>query len=245
MKKTTIKTLIKSFTVALLLISMVSCATAYAGVEDRWNDRGTTDDITGISDSYATATSTTNAYGGAIYYTQGNGIGLIYGDYKNNYVQTVNGGAYGGAIYALNGNITITTGRDVGTGEIINTLFQGNYTRSNLTTTKNAIFMAVSDNFIPTLTIDSRYSGGVIAFNDGGAIDGGRLENGSSPQEYRASRYNVNLTGVSDGIIDLRAKYLECIEDPAIFDNHRIKVIAHDNSTYKWLKRSGVNVTKR
>lgn len=46
-------------------------------------------------------------------------------------------------------------------------------------------------------------------------------------------------------VIDLRAKYLECIEDPAIFDNHRIKVIAHDNSTYKWLKNNDVNVIKR
>lgn len=46
-------------------------------------------------------------------------------------------------------------------------------------------------------------------------------------------------------VVDLRAKYLECIEDPAIFDNHRIKVITHDNGTYKWLKRNGVNVIKR
>ena len=44
-------------------------------------------------------------------------------------------------------------------------------------------------------------------------------------------------------IVDLRATDLECIEDPAIFENHNIKVIAHDTFTYKWLKRNHVNVT--
>jgi hypothetical protein len=44
-------------------------------------------------------------------------------------------------------------------------------------------------------------------------------------------------------VVDLKATNLECIEDPAIFDNHNIKVIAHDALTYKWLKRNHVNVT--
>lgn len=44
-------------------------------------------------------------------------------------------------------------------------------------------------------------------------------------------------------VVDLKATSLECIEDPAIFDNHNIKVIAHDAFTYKWLKRNHVNVT--
>lgn len=44
-------------------------------------------------------------------------------------------------------------------------------------------------------------------------------------------------------VVDLRATNLECIEDPAIFDNHNIKVIAHDVLTYKWLKNNHVNVT--
>lgn len=44
-------------------------------------------------------------------------------------------------------------------------------------------------------------------------------------------------------VVDLKAKNLECIEDPAIFKNHEIKVITHDVSTYKWLKRGHVNVT--
>lgn len=44
-------------------------------------------------------------------------------------------------------------------------------------------------------------------------------------------------------VVDLKATNLECIEDPAIFDNHNIKVIAHDAFTYKWLKRNHVNVT--
>lgn len=44
-------------------------------------------------------------------------------------------------------------------------------------------------------------------------------------------------------VVDLKAKNLECIEDPAIFVNHKIKVVAHDVSTYKWLKRNHVNVT--
>lgn len=43
--------------------------------------------------------------------------------------------------------------------------------------------------------------------------------------------------------IKLKATSLECIEDPAIFTNHKIKVVAYDKSTFKWLKRSGVNVT--
>lgn len=44
-------------------------------------------------------------------------------------------------------------------------------------------------------------------------------------------------------VVDLKATNLECIEDPAIFDNRNIKVIAHDKMTYKWLKRNHVNVT--
>lgn len=43
-------------------------------------------------------------------------------------------------------------------------------------------------------------------------------------------------------VVNLKATNLECIEDPAIFDNHNIKVIVHDADTYKWLKRGGVNV---
>lgn len=46
-------------------------------------------------------------------------------------------------------------------------------------------------------------------------------------------------------VINLRAKYLECIEDPAIFDNHRIKVNCYDRSTYNWLKRNHVNVGRK
>lgn len=42
--------------------------------------------------------------------------------------------------------------------------------------------------------------------------------------------------------VNLKAKNLECIEDPAIFENHNIEVITHDVFTRKWLKRSGVNV---
>ena len=45
-------------------------------------------------------------------------------------------------------------------------------------------------------------------------------------------------------VVNLKAKNLECIEDPAIFTNHKIKVITHDKFTYDWLKRGGVNVTK-
>lgn len=44
-------------------------------------------------------------------------------------------------------------------------------------------------------------------------------------------------------VVNLKATDLECIEDPAIFKNHKIKVVAHDQFTYKWLKRSHVNVT--
>lgn len=44
-------------------------------------------------------------------------------------------------------------------------------------------------------------------------------------------------------VVDLKATDLECIEDPAIFTNRKIKVIAHDKMTYKWLKRNHVNVT--
>lgn len=44
--------------------------------------------------------------------------------------------------------------------------------------------------------------------------------------------------------IILKARSLEAIEDPAIFENHSIKVVAYDRSTYAWLKRSGVNVRK-
>lgn len=43
--------------------------------------------------------------------------------------------------------------------------------------------------------------------------------------------------------VDLRAIDLEAIEDPAIFTNHKIKVIAHDRLTFNWLKRNHVNVT--
>lgn len=42
----------------------------------------------------------------------------------------------------------------------------------------------------------------------------------------------------------LKARSLEAIEDPAIFEDHSIKVVAYDRATYKWLKRSGVNVRK-
>lgn len=46
-------------------------------------------------------------------------------------------------------------------------------------------------------------------------------------------------------IVNLKAKNLECIEDPAIFTNHNIKVNVWDKSTYNWLKRGGVNVIKK
>ena len=36
---------------------------------------------------------------------------------------------------------------------------------------------------------------------------------------------------------------VECIEDPAIFTSHRIKVKTNSKDMYKWLKRGGVNVT--
>lgn len=42
----------------------------------------------------------------------------------------------------------------------------------------------------------------------------------------------------------LKARSLEAIEDPAIFDSHRIVVICYDRGTYQWLKRSRVNVRK-
>lgn len=42
----------------------------------------------------------------------------------------------------------------------------------------------------------------------------------------------------------LKARDLEAIEDPAIFERHSIKVVAYDRATYQWLKRSGVNVRK-
>ena len=42
----------------------------------------------------------------------------------------------------------------------------------------------------------------------------------------------------------LKARSLEAIEDPAIFEDHSIKVVAYDRSTYQWLKRSSVNVRK-
>ena len=42
----------------------------------------------------------------------------------------------------------------------------------------------------------------------------------------------------------LKARDLEAIEDPAIFEDHSIKVVAYDRSTYQWLKRSGVNVRR-
>lgn len=44
--------------------------------------------------------------------------------------------------------------------------------------------------------------------------------------------------------IVLKARDLEAIEDPAIFEDRRIVVIAYDRSTYTWLKRSRVNVRK-
>lgn len=42
--------------------------------------------------------------------------------------------------------------------------------------------------------------------------------------------------------IDIKATQLECIEDPAIFDNHKIKVTVYDKGTYNWLKCYGSNV---
>jgi len=44
--------------------------------------------------------------------------------------------------------------------------------------------------------------------------------------------------------IVLKARDLEAIEDPAIFENRRILVICYDRSTYQWLKRSRVNARK-
>lgn len=44
--------------------------------------------------------------------------------------------------------------------------------------------------------------------------------------------------------IVLKAKHLEAIEDPAIFEDRRIMVICYDKGTYQWLRRSGVNARK-
>lgn len=44
--------------------------------------------------------------------------------------------------------------------------------------------------------------------------------------------------------IVLKARSLEAIEDPAIFEDRRIMVICYDRSTYAWLRRSGVNARK-
>ena len=46
--------------------------------------------------------------------------------------------------------------------------------------------------------------------------------------------------------VNLKARDLEAIEDPRIFDDHRVKVVCYDRSTWKWLHREGVNaVCKR
>lgn len=45
--------------------------------------------------------------------------------------------------------------------------------------------------------------------------------------------------------VNLKATSLECIEDPAIFTNHKIKVNCYNRFTYNWLKRGGVNVVKK
>ena len=42
--------------------------------------------------------------------------------------------------------------------------------------------------------------------------------------------------------VHLKAKHLEAIEDPTIFQNHKIKIVAYDRETYRWLKDSNVNV---
>lgn len=42
--------------------------------------------------------------------------------------------------------------------------------------------------------------------------------------------------------VHLKAKHLEAIEDTAIFQNHKIRVIAYDKGTYKWLKANDVNI---
>lgn len=42
--------------------------------------------------------------------------------------------------------------------------------------------------------------------------------------------------------VHLKAKCLEVIEDPIIFQNHKIKVVAYDRGTFKWLKANNVNV---
>lgn len=42
--------------------------------------------------------------------------------------------------------------------------------------------------------------------------------------------------------VHLKAKCLEAIENPAIFQNYKIKVVAYDRETYRWLKDSNVNV---
>jgi len=44
--------------------------------------------------------------------------------------------------------------------------------------------------------------------------------------------------------IVLKARDLEAIEDPAIFEDRRILVICYDRSTYAWLRRNRVNVRK-
>ena len=42
--------------------------------------------------------------------------------------------------------------------------------------------------------------------------------------------------------VNLKARDLESIEDPRIFEDRRVLVVAHDKSTSAWLRREGVNV---
>lgn len=69
---------------------------------------------------------------------------------------------------------------------------------------------------------------------------------------YRKKKYVV--AAIWDGTfckatrlrkVDIKAAQLETIEDPAIFENRRIKVVVHDKATYQWLLRGGVNVVLR
>ncbi len=160
----------------------------------------------------------TNENGGAIFNDINSNITNVTGLFAGNFVNSDNQTSRGGAI-CNNGTMGITNSnfidnhvvaRSLALGGAIytksdmmfladgkNIEFTGNHTIDSRGTIPNAIFVATTSDFSPTITLNAA-NNGTITFND--QIDGGTTSGSTVNRDYA---YNLALTGDTTGTISL------------------------------------------
>ncbi len=192
--------------------------------------------VADFSGNYAKGT---NAFGGAIYNDhKSNGIGEVYGTFKNNYTQTeeTKGLALGGAIYT---GKDLTLAADGSDEKKANTIVSGNYTKQlNGTKDNNGIFVETGNNstnsYKTKLTLKA-INGGNIQIDD--KIDGGKVSTTSSSTTVTRDghKYDLNIDGDSTGVVTLNG---QIINGDTTLKNVLLKLGVDENNTSNVLSDS-------